>query len=319
MAIEALSHPIIFNILVLIASTFILFKAADYLIMGISSYAKKLGLSDAIIGLIVIAFAASLPEIISSVAGFAEEVSVGFGAILGSNMVHAGLALGLLAIFAKKMPIGRSVFQKNKLLVWIFLMLPFILLVIDGELGRIDGIILIAVFVIYLSRLIYLEGKTGKVKKKVKIKRVWKDAAIFLGCLAAMILAGRYLVFSSVNLAHTIGIPAYFISLTVIAIGATIPDLAVEIRSIFRGHVQIGLGDLMGSLMIELLLFFGVVAVINPIQINIMQILNAIIFLVISITVIIFFMRGKAITWKHGIILLLLYAAFMTIEILKLI
>ena len=188
MVIEFLSHPIVFNLIVLIASVFILFKAADYLILGISNYARKLGLSDAIIGLIVVAFAASLPEMIASIAGFAEDVAVGFGAILGSNMVHAGLALGLLAIFAKKLPIGKSVFQKNKILIWLFLMLPFALLIMDGELGRIDGVILILIFVLYIGRLIHLEGKTGKVKKKVKLKRVWRDAAIFLGCLAAMIL-----------------------------------------------------------------------------------------------------------------------------------
>ncbi len=314
-----LAQPIIFNIIIVIASIFILFKAADYLIIGISSYAKKLGLSDAIIGLIVVAFAASLPEMIASIAGFTKEASVGFGAILGSNMVHAGLALGVLAVFAGKMPIEKSVFQKHKLILWLFLMLPFVLLIIDGELGRIDGVILITVFVIYISRLIYLESKTGKVKEKVKIKRVWKDAAVFLGCLTAMILSGRYLVFSSVNLAHEIGVPAYFISLTVIAIGATMPDLAVEIKSIFKGHAQIGLGDLMGSLMIELLLFFGVVALINPIKVNLTEIMNALIFLMISITAIVFFMRGKAITWKQGIILLGLYAAFMVIEVVKMI
>ena len=314
-----LAQPIIFNIIIVIASIFILFKAADYLIIGISSYAKKLGLSDAIIGLIVVAFAASLPEMIASIAGFTKEASVGFGAILGSNMVHAGLALGVLAVFAGKMPIEKSVFQKHKLILWLFLMLPFVLLIIDGELGRIDGVILITVFVIYISRLIYLESKTGKVKEKVKIKRVWKDAAVFLGCLTAMILSGRYLVFSSVNLAHEIGVPAYFISLTVIAIGATMPDLAVEIKSIFKGHAQIGLGDLMGSLMIELLLFFGVVALINPIKVNLTEIMNALIFLMISITAIVLFMRGKTITWKQGIILLGLYAAFMMIEVVKMI
>ncbi|RLE47649.1 hypothetical protein DRJ25_01895 [Candidatus Woesearchaeota archaeon] len=314
-----LAQPIIFNIIIVIASIFILFKAADYLIIGISSYAKKLGLSDAIIGLIVVAFAASLPEMIASIAGFTKEASVGFGAILGSNMVHAGLALGVLAVFAGKMPIEKSVFQKHKLILWLFLMLPFVLLIIDGELGRIDGVILITVFVIYISRLIYLESKTGKVKEKVKIKRVWKDAAVFLGCLTAMILSGRYLVFSSVNLAHEIGVPAYFISLTVIAIGATMPDLAVEIKSIFKGHSHIGLGDLMGSLMIELLLFFGVVALINPIKVNLTEIMNALIFLMISITAIVLFMRGKTITWKQGIILLGLYAAFMMIEVVKMI
>ncbi len=315
--LDFLQQPIVFNILVLLASVFILFKSADYLIVGISNYARKLGLSDAIMGLLVVAFAASLPEMIAAIAGFAEDVAVGFGAILGSNMVHAGLALGFLALFAKKIPIGKSIFQKNKILIWLLLMLPFVLLIIDGELGRIDGVILILAFLLYIGRLIYLEGKTGKVKKRVKIKLFWKDVIIFLGALVALILAGRYLVFSSINLAHEFGVPAYFISLTVIAIGATIPDLAVEIKSVLKKHSHIGLGDLIGSLMIELLLFFGIVALINPITVNLMTVLNALIFLIISITAIMIFMRGKAITWKHGLFLLALYAVFIIIEIVK--
>ena len=320
MALDFLLQQNVFTlILVLLASVYILFKSADYLIVGISNYARKLGLSDAIIGLLVVAFAASLPEIIASIAGFAEDVAVGFGAILGSNMVHVGLALGILAIFARKIPIGKSIFQKNKTMIWILLMIPFALLLLDGELSRVDGIILVLAFVLYLGRLIYVESKSKKIKKKVKIKILWKDAVIFLGALAALILAGRFLVFSSVNLAHSFGIPAYFISLTVIAIGATIPDLAVEIKSVVKKHAHIGLGDLMGSLMIELLLFFGVVAIISPIKVNLVEVLNALIFLMISITLIVLFMRGKAINWKHGLILLGIYIAFMAIEIIKII
>src|SRR3989344_2704358 len=95
---EFMAHPLTFNIPVLIASLYILFKSADLLIDGISDYAKKLGLSDAIIGMVVVAMAASSPEIISSLSGFMSgSASVGFGAILGSNMVHAAFALGLVA------------------------------------------------------------------------------------------------------------------------------------------------------------------------------------------------------------------------------
>lgn len=318
--LDLFTQPTTFNlILVLIASMYILFKAADYLIIGISNYAKKLGLSDATIGLIVIAFAASLPDMITSVAGFTKNSSIGLGVIVGCSLVHAGLALGGLLIFTGKMPITKSVFQENKIKIWIFLMIPFILLIFDGELGRIDGIILVMIFIFYIGRLIYLEGKTGKVKKKVKLKKIWKDVFVFLGCLAALILSGRYLVYSSIQLAQKMNIPAYFISITIIAIGVTLPDLAVELKSIIKGHAHMGLGDLIGSLMIALLFFLGIVAIITPIQVEIMQILNALIFLIITITIITYFLGKKELTRKHGIVLVGMYLVFILIELVKVI
>jgi len=133
------------------------------------------------------------------------------------------------------------------------------------------------------------------------------------------LLAGRWLVFSSVQISNYFGIPAYFIALTVIGVGATLPDLAVELRSIFGKHPSIGLGDLMGSLSIELLLFFGVVAIIKPITINLSQAFTALLFLATAISLIMFWMGKKELTWKHGIVLVVLYAAFLTIEIVRII
>ncbi|PIN76325.1 hypothetical protein COV18_00230 [Candidatus Woesearchaeota archaeon CG10_big_fil_rev_8_21_14_0_10_37_12] len=311
------THPLVFNTIVLIASLYILFKSADYIIYGISRYAKKLGLSDAIIGLVVIAMAASSPEIISSLTGFLSgQESVGFGAIIGSNMVHAALALGLLCIIGKKIKLEPNIFTKQRFLMWIALMLPFVLAA-DGLLSRSDGIILIGAFIAYLSKLWYIEGTLGKIKKNVHIKHLWKDALIFLIALTALLLAGRWLVFSSVQIANYFNVPAYFVALTVIGVGATIPDLSVELKSLFKKHASIGLGDLLGSLIIELLLFFGILALFKPIVINISQVLFSMSMLAISITVIMYWMNKKELTWKHGLVLMGIYAVFISVEIYK--
>ncbi|MEM4253766.1 MAG: sodium:calcium antiporter [Candidatus Woesearchaeota archaeon] len=311
------AHPILFNSIIVVASLFLMFKAADLLVEGISGYAKKLGLSDAIIGLVVVAMAASSPEIISSVTGFLSGGSdVGFGAILGSNMVHVGFALGILALAGRKMPIETGLFSRQKLMMWAALMLP-LLLALDGELSRVDGILLLAVFGLYLANLWRLEGAKGKMKKNVRLRRLWRDAFIFIGCLAAVLLAGRWLVFSSVTIARELGIPPYFIALTVIGIGTTIPDIAVELRSVFRAHAAIGLGDLLGSLMIEFLLFFGVMSLISPLKVSVPTVINALVFLTLGITTLMWIMRGKYLTWKHGLLFLGYFIAFLAIEIWK--
>src|SRR3990167_10348197 len=110
---EFLAHPLIFNPLVILASLVLLYLSADYLVDGISNYAKKLGLSDAIIGLVVVAMAASAPEIISSLSGFASgKTSVGIGTILGTNIIHAAFALGLVALVMGKIKLEPTIFSK---------------------------------------------------------------------------------------------------------------------------------------------------------------------------------------------------------------
>jgi cation:H+ antiporter len=311
------ANPVLFHGVIILASLFVLFKAADLLVEGISGYAQKLGLSDAIIGLLVVAMAASAPEIISSLTGFlGGHGSVGFGTIIGANMVHVGFALGILALFSRRSSLEAGIFSKHKLVMWAALMLPM-LLALDGELSRVDGVLLIVAFALYLVNVWRIEGTMGKLKKNVRLKSIWRDVAVFLGCLVAILLAGRWLVFSAVGLAESFGIPAYFIALTVIGIGTTMPDIAVELKSLFKKHASIGLGDLLGSLTIELLLFFGIVSIIQPLQVNVPTVLNAFCFLALSITTLMLLMRKNELNWKHGVLFLAYYAAFIGIEIWK--
>ena len=313
------ANPILFHSTIVLLSLFILFKAADYLVEGISGYAKKLGLSDAIIGLVVVAMAASSPEIISSLTGFLSgQGSVGFGAIIGANMVHVGFALGLLALIGKRRPLEVGIFSKQKLMMWAALMLP-LLLALDGQLSRVDGVLLIIAFGLYITRVWQIEGTLGRMRKNVQFKTLWRDAFVFLGCLVAVLLAGRWLVFSSVGLAQEFGIPSYFIALTIIGIGTTMPDIAVELRSLFRQRSTIGLGDLLGSLMIELLLFFGIVSLIHPLDVQVLTVANAFFFLALSVTTLMILMRGKELTWKHGLLFLGYYAAFIGIEVWRIV
>lgn len=311
------SNVPLFNGIVLLISMCILFKSADLIVLGISDYAKKLGLSDYLIGLIVVAMAASMPEVISGLMGLAmNDIGVMFGTILGTNMVHLALVTGLLMIIGKKMEMEVALLKDIRLFLWIILLLPFLLLS-DSVLSRADGIILVTAFCAYLVTLWKKEGTLGKIKKKVYLKTFWQDAVVFVGSLMALLLAGRYLVFSSIQLANYYAIPPYLLALTVIAIGAALPDFAVGIKSVLKGHHEVGVGEVLGSTVLELLLFFGIVAIVKPIHIDFNTIIVPSIFLVISATYMIFLMGKKYATRNHGLIFLGLYFIFVTIEIIK--
>lgn len=316
-----IKNPYFINLLIVFASLYILFKAADLLVFGISDYAKKLGLSDYLIGLVVVAMAASMPEIIASLMGLEYQQSgVLFGAIIGSNMVHVALALGVLAIvgglLGKKVNVECKILDKALLPMWIMLMLPF-LLISDGHLTRPDGVVLVGIFALYILLLWRQEGTFGKIKKKVLLEKLWRDIFIFVGCLGALLLAGRWLVFGAVNLAKLFNLTPYFISLTIIGIGTTIPDFAIELRALLRKREAIGIGDILGSLAIELVLYFGIVAIFNPLTIDLNSVMIAGIFLMSCITLMLYFINKKFVTWKDGILLTGVYLVFLAIEWIK--
>lgn len=311
--------PLLFNVFVVLVSAVILFKAADYVIFGISGYARKLGLSDIIAGLVVVALAASMPEVIASLTGLVLGTDdVLFGTILGTNMVHLALVLGVLAVVGKKVKLECPAFENKLWLLWLVLLVPFVLM-LDGNLSRIDGLVLVVLYVMYLGVLWVRESSSAHLKHRVLIKTIWRDALIFLLSLVALLLSGRWLVFGAVNAAGLLGISTYFISLTVIAFAGALPDFAVGIRSIVRGHQDVGVGDILGSVVLEFLLFFGLVGLLHPLTFAFTDIANAATWLVVSLTFFLWCVSKKVMTRKHGVVLIACYGLFLTVEILKLV
>ena len=116
---------------------------------------------------------------------------------------------------------------------------------------------------------------------------------------------------------NDLSIPTFFIALTVIGIGSAIDDFAVGIKSVLRKKQEIGIGDALGSILNELLLFFGIIAVIQPIEIDLGLIWSSLVFLGISISLLLWFLRNKRISWKEGLVLVGVYAVFIVVEVVK--
>ena len=210
------SHPYIFLSIIIIASFIIMVKSADMLVFGIDRYAKKEGLSDYLIGLLIVSFTASVPELVSSLTGlFAGDNGIVFGTILGSNIAGLTLVLGIYALVGRKIKLYNKVLVNMEVILFFLIGIPF-LLGADGELSRIDGIILIAIYFVYVMFVWMKESKTGKMKKNVKFKFIWKDALIFLLALFALFLSSRYLVFSSITVAKLINIPTFLMAIIIL-------------------------------------------------------------------------------------------------------
>lgn len=312
------AHSLLFNVIVLIFSLLIVIKAADLLIFGISNYARKFGISDYLIGFLVLAIGTSLPELVSSlIGGSVGSSGVALGTLLGSGVITITFVLGSMTIAAKKLNVKTKLLGKSTYLIWIMMLLPVIML-LDKKISRVDGILLIAVFLAYILGLWKKEGTFGKLKK-AKIKHLWKDVVIFLGALVALLLGARFLVFSSVIISQEIGISSYLIALIVIGLGASLPDLTVELKSLKKGHAGIGFGNVLGGITAEMLLILGIVSVLYPISIaniSLAGLIATIIFFLFSMALVIFWVRKQELHRWQGFVLLGIYLVFVAVQIL---
>lgn len=310
-------HPLVFHILVSIASFLIMVKSADMIVYGIDRYAKRLGLSDYLIGLLIISITASVPEFVSAITGlFAGDEGIVFGTILGSNLTGITLVSGVLALVGRKIKLVNKVLAKMEVLLFFMIALPFVLGA-DGSLSRIDGIILILFYLGYAVKIWIRERETGHMRKDVNVKFIWKNALIFLIALAALFLSSRWLVFSSISMSELLNVPTYIMAILVLGIASSLPDMLVGIRGILEGEVGFGLGNTLGSIVVKSLLFLGVFAIIKPLAVNFNVIGFTILTTIFTLAIIMYFSEKKEMNWKNGLLLLFIYISYISIELIR--
>ncbi|MBW3002361.1 sodium:calcium antiporter [Candidatus Woesearchaeota archaeon] len=308
------NYPIVFYSIACVLSLIIVLKSSDLAIYGISNYAKKLGISHYLIGFLVVAVGTSLPELVASITGaLAGETSMVFGTVVGSNISDLTLVLGIMVIVGRTIKMEHPIVGKTFFQTLALAALP-VILVSDGALTRPDGIILLAGFGAYIASLWLKEGKMGKMKKDVKLKTLWRDGFVFAGCIVALLLGARWLIYSASQIAAMAGISPYVVGLTIIALGTSLPEVMVEVKSILKGISSLAFGDLLGSIIANSTLVLGIIAIIHPIEIAFNSILFACIIMMGTVLLGLYFMTKKQITWKHGIVLVSIYAIFFVLQ-----
>ncbi|HLC74669.1 MAG TPA: sodium:calcium antiporter [Candidatus Nanoarchaeia archaeon] len=314
-AAAAGNFPIFYLIFILLASLMIMIKSADLLLYGVTRYFKRIGLSEYITGLVVVAAVASFPELISSITGASlGDHGIVFGAILGSNVGGLTLILGIMALISGKLNIQSKLFNKVRIEVFLATLLP-IGLVADGKLSRIDGGILIAAYCAYLFFVWHKEESAEGLKESVKISKIWKDGLIFILALGALLLSSRWLIFGVIELSKRFHISSFIVSVVILGIGAQIPDLIVIMRSESSGHKDVGMGDLLGSTLTKQLLFLGLIALFVPLVIPRSLIMISAIAFSLTMGLVLIFMKKGLVERKHGILLLGIYVVYIALEI----
>jgi cation:H+ antiporter len=318
MALSSLfANPKISLAIIIIASLVIMVKSADMLLYGVTRYFRRIGMSDYLTGLVVIAAVASFPELISAITGATlGDHGVVFGAILGSNVGGLTLILGIMAMVGKKINIQSKLFNKVRPLVFVITVLPLALVMIDGTISRIDGAVLFITYIVYLVWVWKKESQGGELHK-VKFDIIWKDGLIFLLAFAALLLSARWLIFGVIEMSKRLNISTFIVSVVILGIGAQIPDLIVIIRSAAQGHKDVGMGNLLGGTITKQLMFIGLIAMAVPLTIPLQVIWISAVAMIATTALVLYYMGKGEITWKHGIFLFILYMVYLIAEVIN--
>jgi len=326
-------------IFIFIISFFLLFWSGSRVVTGLMKIAKYLGWREFVVAFFVMAFAGALPNLFVGISSALKGIpELSFGEIVGGNVVDMTLAVGLaLLIGGKAFPVKSKMVQTSAIFTAIIAILPLIL-ILDGDLSRGDGIILLLAFVLYIFwlfskeerfRKVYRGGKENndhslwkflienKESKNIKqFKSFLKSLKNTFIYLVLLVVASWGIVQSVQIFSNTLNIGLPIIGILIIGLGNALPETYFAIISARKGRTWLILGDLMGSVIVCATLVLGVVAVIHPIiNIDFSPFAIARIFLIISAVFFLIAVRtDQRISKREAVALILIYIVFVLTE-----
>ena len=306
--------------LLIIAGFVLLTVGANILINGATGLAAKFNISNLVIGLTVVAFGTSAPELVVNVVAAIEGSNeIALTNVLGSNSINTFVILGLSALFYPllaqrstiRVEIPLSLFAAVVVLV---LGSGMFLSPVKG-LSRLDGVFLLFCFTLFIIYIFYL-GKKGKAPvadENYKPMGIAKAVSLVVGGLACLAIGAEMIVRSAVNLAVSWGVSQAVVGVTIVALGTSLPELATSVAAAYKKSSDIAVGNIIGSNIFNVFLVLGVSAVIRPLPMYPNLVADAAVAASGSLLVLFFAVFGKKHTLKriHGIILLAVYAAYL--------
>jgi len=308
----------------------VLIKSSDLFVVSASRLAKIFGVSELVIGLTVVAIGTSLPELASSViASLNNNSGIALGNIIGSNIANLALVLGVSAIF-HNLKIEKRLFERECYIL-IAVTLLFYILTLDSVISFADGLLLIFLLAIYMFFMfkfkvqfhellkvnLYIEHLVNFRKFLHLLKENFKkvlatEALVLIVSLAGLYFGANFVVDSASNLAEIFGLTDTFVGLTLVALGTSLPELAVALVSLNKGFHNMLIGNIVGSNIFNILFVGGFAALANSIPVSVfaLTILGPFLIIVSSIFLL-FAWSDLTIRKTEGIVLLLLYFLFL--------
>ncbi len=259
------------ELLLLVGGIVLLYAGAELLVKGASDLALAVGLKASTVGVTVIAFATTAPELFVSLLGAVTvSTDVGLGTILGSNIANIGLVLGVSALI-RPLDVSDTVFERHVP----FMVLAAVLLVAlgwNGRIGRPAGLLLLGVLVAFtvviMRRIRRTQSGISTAERAEMPDASLRDVAAVVGGIVALVLGSRWLIDGGESLLSAAGFSDIFIGLTVLALGTSLPELAASLVAAVRGEAEFSVGNVVGSNIYNVLAVLGIVAIVRPIGVS---------------------------------------------------
>ena len=309
---------IVVSTILTVVGLILLCFGGNWLVSGGVAIAKKFRISNLIIGMTIVAYGTSTPELAASVAAAGEHSAIILGNIVGSNIANVGMVIGIAAILVP-LAVRKSVLKKE-IPIMLGVSVLLVLISIDGEISQYDGILLLGglgVFAIYTFKNAMKQREDNNEKTQQSKKNIHLKSFGLIGLGVGVLYIGAILtVDNAVILAKEFGLSEKIIGLTVIAIGTSLPELITSIIAIRKGHTDIGIGNIIGSNIYNILMIMGVGATLGGVMISSDVYVDYAIMILFSISLLIALKTG-IINRAMGVCLTVGYVVYLAVTFFK--
>jgi cation:H+ antiporter len=305
------------TVLVLALGLVLLYFGAEGLVRGSSSLALRLGVGPLLVGLTVVAFGTSTPELVVSLkAAYLGQGDISVGNIVGSNICNIGLILGFSALIIPIKVASQIVRIDTPIMIGVTALA--LALLYDGALSRIEGIILFGLLVVYVLFSIRLAKKqpsdplAGEFSGEMKISKwgVWEDIAFIVGGLVMLVFGARFLVEAAIDIAKTLGLSEAVIGLTIVAVGTSLPEFATSLVAALKKEADIAVGNIVGSNIFNILGILGISATVTPLSSAGITGIDLWVMLLFALVLWVFSRTGFLLNRLEGLLMLAGYAVY---------
>jgi len=314
--------------LLMVIGFILLIKGADLLVDGASSIARRFNVSDLVIGLTIVAFGTSTPELfVNIVASIKGNTDIAIGNILGSNIANVFLILGVSAVIYPLTVTKGTVWKEIPLSLLAALLLGIMAndQLIDGRdsssLTRIDGLVLLSFFIIFVYYSASIARKIEGMEDLVPLKQygVKRSLLLIVLGLIGLSLGGKWIVDGAVHLAGKLGMSESLIGLTIVAVGTSLPELATSVVAAHKRNAEIAVGNVVGSNIFNIFFVLGVSSVIKPLPFQTKDNINVGVVILASLLLFVWMFTGRRRLmdrWE-GVVSIVLYVAYVVFLIIQ--
>jgi cation:H+ antiporter len=291
------------DVLIIVICIVGLWQGAELVVNSATHIARRIGMSDLVIGLTVVAIGTSAPEFaVTVVAALEGQSDISVGNVVGSNIFNLGFILGGLALFKGIATTKTLVYRDGGMLIGTTILL--IIFLFDLSLSRVESAILLIILVTYIGFLIYRRSESEEHIPEGEFN--WLDIPKFLVGIVIIVTCGHYFVEAASDLARLIGLSEWVIGVTIVAVGTSAPEIATSLVALLRGQSGMSAGNLVGSDLFNLLGVLGLAGLLNPMVVN--PAAQSSIFLLGAMVVLVVIMMrtGWRLTrWEGGLLILI--------------